>query len=134
MQPTAVEDDETVRQKLERIRERVLKGEDFAAIASVSSADKGSATRGGDLGWVSPGTLVPEFEKQLDALEVDQISPPFRTQFGWHIVQLLGRRTYDASEDVTRNKCVQQLREARAEEETEIWLRRLRDEAYVEYR
>ncbi|NJD32913.1 MAG: molecular chaperone SurA, partial [Gammaproteobacteria bacterium] len=134
MQTNAVEDDETVRQKLERIRERILKGEDFGAIASVSSADPGSATRGGDLGWTNPGSFVPEFEKQLDALQVNEISHPFKTQFGWHIVQLLGRRTYDASEDVTRNKCVAQLREARADEETEIWLRRLRDEAYVEYR
>jgi len=134
MQPSAVEDDETVRQKLERIRERVLKGEDFAAIASVSSADKGSATRGGDLGWTTPGSFVGEFEKQLNALQVNEISQPFKSQYGWHIVQLLGRRDYDASEDMTRNKCVQQLREARAEEETEIWLRRMRDEAYVEYR
>jgi peptidyl-prolyl cis-trans isomerase SurA len=134
MQTNAVEDDETVRQKLERIRERVLKGEDFGAIASVSSADPGSATRGGDLGWTSPGSFVPEFEMQLDALKVNEISQPFKTQYGWHIVQLLGRRTYDASEDVTRNKCVAQLREARADEETEMWLRRLRDEAYVEYR
>ncbi len=134
MQTNAIEDDETVRQKLARIRERVLKGEDFAAIASVSSVDPGSATRGGDLGWTSPGAFVPEFDKQLDALDVNEISEPFKTSFGWHIVQLLGRRTYDASEDTMRNKCVQQLRESRADEETEIWLRRLRDEAYVEYR
>jgi peptidyl-prolyl cis-trans isomerase SurA len=134
MQTNAVEDDETVRQKLARIRDRILKGEDFAAIASVSSADAGSATRGGDLDWTGPGTFVPEFEKQLDALDINEISEPFKTQFGWHIVQLLGRRTYDASEDTTRNKCVQQMRESRADEETELWLRRLRDEAYVEYR
>jgi peptidyl-prolyl cis-trans isomerase SurA len=134
MQPTAVEDEETVRQKLSRIRERVLKGEDFAAIASVSSADKGSATRGGDLGWASATSFVPEFTKQVEALQIDEISQPFKTPYGWHIAQLLGRRTYDASTDVTRNKCMEQLREARAEEETEIWARRLRDEAYVEYR
>ena len=134
MQTNAIEDDETVRQKLARIRDRILKGEDFAAIASVSSADPGSATRGGDLDWTGPGTFVPEFEKQVDALDINEISEPFRTQFGWHIVQLLGRRTYDASEDTTRNKCVQQMRESRADEETELWLRRLRDEAYVEYR
>jgi peptidyl-prolyl cis-trans isomerase SurA len=134
MQPTAIEDDETVRQKLSRIRERVLKGEDFGAIAAVSSADKGSATRGGDLGWTSATSFVPEFTKQVEALQIDEISQPFKTSFGWHIAQLLGRRTYDASTDVTRNKCMEQLREARAEEETEIWARRLRDEAYVEYR
>jgi peptidyl-prolyl cis-trans isomerase SurA len=134
MKPNEVEDDETVRQKLAAIRARVLKGESFEAIASVTSEDPGSAAAGGDLGWVGPGTFVPEFERQIDALDLDQISEPFRTQFGWHIVQLLGRRTYDASEDLTRNRCVAQLREARAEEETEIWLRRLRDEAFVEYR
>ena len=134
MQTNAVEDDETVRQKLGKIRDRILKGEDFAAIASVSSIDPGSATRGGDLGWTNPGTFVPEFEKRLDELDMNEISEPFKTQFGWHIVQLLGRRTYDASEDTMRNKCVQQMRESRADEETELWLRRLRDEAYVEYR
>ena len=134
MKPTEVMDDETVRQKLSQIRERVLKGESFEAVASVTSEDPGSAAAGGDLGWAGPGSFVPEFEKQLDALNDNEISQPFRTQFGWHIVQLLGRRTYDASEDMTRNRCVSQLREARADEETEIWLRRLRDEAFVEYR
>jgi peptidyl-prolyl cis-trans isomerase SurA len=134
MKPTEVMDDETVRQKLSQIRDRVLKGESFEAVASVTSEDPGSAAAGGDLGWAGPGSFVPEFEKQLDALNDNEISQPFRTQYGWHIVQLLGRRTYDASEDMTRNRCVSQLRESRADEETEIWLRRLRDEAFVEYR
>jgi peptidyl-prolyl cis-trans isomerase SurA len=100
----------------------------------VNSADPGSAARGGDLGWVGPGTFVPAFEQQLDALAENEISQPFKTQYGWHIVQLLGRRTYDATDDVLRNRCVAQLRESRADEETEIWMRRLRDEAFVEYR
>jgi peptidyl-prolyl cis-trans isomerase SurA len=134
MKTNEVEDDETVRQKLAKIRERVLKGESFEAIASVTSEDTGSAANGGDLGWASPGTFVPEFDKQLDALSDNEMSQPFKSQFGWHLVQLLGRRTYDASEDMTRNRCVTQLREARADEETEIWLRRLRDEAFVDYR
>ncbi len=134
LKPNEVEDDQTVRQKLVQIRERVQKGESFEAIASVTSEDPGSAAQGGDLGWAGPGSFVPEFEKQLDALQENQVSEPFKTQYGWHIVQLLGRRTYDASSDMTRNRCVTQLREARADEETEIWLRRLRDEAFVEYR
>ena len=134
MKPNEVEDDQTVRQKLTQVRERVLKGESFEAIASVTSEDPGSAAEGGDLGWAGRGSFVPEFERQLDALEENQISEPFKTEYGWHIIQLLGRRTYDASGDVTRNRCVVQLREARADEETEIWLRRLRDEAFVEYR
>jgi peptidyl-prolyl cis-trans isomerase SurA len=134
MTTNEVEDDETVRQKLVRIRERIEHGESFEAIASVTSEDTGSAANGGDLGWVGPGTFVPEFEAQLDKLADNEMSQPFKSKFGWHLVQLLGRRTYDASDDVTRNKCVMQLREARADEETEIWLRRLRDEAFVEYR
>ena len=84
--------------------------------------------------WQGPGTFVPEFEQQIDALSENEISQPFKTQYGWHIVQLLGRRTYDATDDVIRNRCVSQMREARADEETELWLRRLRDEAFVEYR
>jgi peptidyl-prolyl cis-trans isomerase SurA len=134
MQTNAVDDDDTVRQKLSEFRTRILNGESFEALASVNSTDPGSAARGGDLGWVGPGTFVPEFQQQLDALQIDEISEPFKTQYGWHIVQLLGRRTYDATDDVIRNHCVAQLRESRADEETEIWMRRLRDEAFVDYR
>jgi peptidyl-prolyl cis-trans isomerase SurA len=77
---------------------------------------------------------VPAFEQVIESLQIDELSQPFKTQYGWHLAQLLGRRTYDATEDVIRNRCVAQLRESRAEEETEIWMRRLRDEAFVEYR
>ena len=134
LQTNAIEDDETVRQKLLQFRERILKGEAFEAIASVNSADGGSAANGGDLGWQGPGTFAPAFEKQLDLLAENEISQPFKTQFGWHIVQLLGRRTSDATDDVVRNRCLAQLRESRADEETEVWMRRLRDEAFVDYR
>jgi peptidyl-prolyl cis-trans isomerase SurA len=134
LQTNAIEDDDTVKQKLTQFRDRIVNGESFEAIASVNSADSASAAQGGDLGWAGPGTFVPVFEEQLDALEENEISQPFKSQFGWHIVQLLGRRTYDATDDVIRNRCVAQLRESRADEETEIWLRRLRDEAFVDYR
>jgi peptidyl-prolyl cis-trans isomerase SurA len=134
LETNEIEDDETVRQKLTGMRERILGGEDFEAIAAVTSADKGSAGKGGDLDWQGPGTFVPEFEQQIDALSENEISQPFKTQYGWHIVQLLGRRTYDATDDVIRNRCFAQMREARVDEETELWLRRLRDEAFVEYR
>ena len=135
MRTNELEDDETVRQKLGKIRERVMTGgEDFGAIAAVSSQDPGSAPNGGDLGWAGPGTFDPEFEKQLDALDENAISEPFKTQFGWHIVQLLGRRVHDVSDDMRRNRAFAALREAKAEEETELWLRRLRDEAFVDYR
>jgi len=77
---------------------------------------------------------VPEFEKQLAQLQPDEISQPFRTQFGWHIIQLLGRRQFDNTQDMMRQQAFQRLRESKADEETELWLRRLRDEAYVEYK
>lgn len=129
-----LEDDQTVQQKLAGIRERILKGEDFAAVAAVTSQDPGSAADGGDLGWSGPGTFVPEFEKELQRLSDNEISQPLKTQFGWHLIQLLGRRMHDITDDVRRQRAFAELREARAEEETELWLRRLRDEAFVEYR
>lgn len=130
-----LEDDQTVEQKLNSIRGRIVDGhEDFAAIAAVTSKDPGSAADGGDLGWTGPGTFVPEFEKQIAALKDNEISQPFKTQFGWHIVQVLGRRQHDATEDKMRQQVFAQLRESKSEEETELWLRRLRDEAFVEYR
>ena len=135
LRTTELEDDQTVQQKLANIRTRVIDGkEDFAAIAAVTSQDPGSAADGGDLGWAGPGTFVGEFEKQISALSENQISQPFKTQFGWHIVQLLGRRQHDSTEDLRRQRAFAELREAKAEEETELWLRRLRDEAFVEYR
>jgi peptidyl-prolyl cis-trans isomerase SurA len=130
-----LQDDATVQQKLATIRDRIVnKGENFTAVASVVSEDPGSAAEGGDLGWASPGTYVPEFEKQLAQLQPDEISQPFRTQFGWHIIQLLGRRQFDMTDDMRRQKAFAALRESKADEETELWLRRLRDEAYVEYK
>jgi peptidyl-prolyl cis-trans isomerase SurA len=134
LKTSELEDDQTLQTKLSNIRERVLNGEDFGAIAAVTSQDPGSAADGGDLGWSGPGSFVPAFEKQIDALKENEISQPFKTEYGWHIVQLLGRREHDATEDVKRQHAFAELREAKAEEETELWLRRLRDEAFVEYR
>jgi peptidyl-prolyl cis-trans isomerase SurA len=130
-----LQDDATVQQKLTTIRDRILnKGESFTAVASVVSEDPGSAAEGGDLGWAGPGTYVPEFEKQLAQLQPDEISMPFRTQFGWHIIQLLGRRQFDTTDEQIRRNAFVAIREAKSDEETELWLRRLRDEAYVEYK
>ena len=135
IKPNELQDDATVQQKLNSIRDRILnKGENFAAVASVVSEDPGSSAEGGDLGWAGPGTYVPEFEKQLAQLQPEEISQPFRTQFGWHIIQLLGRRQFDNTNDIVRQKAFMALRESKVDEETELWLRRLRDEAYVEYK
>ncbi len=128
-----LQDDATVQQKLANIRDRIVnKGELFNAVASVVSEDPGSAAEGGDLGWAGPGTFVPEFERQLAQLQPEEISQPFRTQFGWHIIQLLGRRQFDTTDDVRRQRAFMALRESKADEETELWLRGLRDEGYGE--
>ncbi len=134
LRPNEVQDDATTRQRLAALRDRILAGEDFSALASVTSEDPGSASRGGDLGWSSPDTFDPEFETVLATLEPEQISEPFRTQSGWHIIQMLGKRTYDQSDEVRRQRVLTALRESKVDEETELWLRRLRDEAYVEIR
>ena len=97
LKPNELQDDATVQQKLASIRDRILnKGEDFAAVASVVSEDPGSAAEGGDLGWSNPGQLRARIRKGLAQLQPDEISQPFRTQFGWHIIQLLGRRQFDS--------------------------------------
>ncbi len=132
MKPNELDDDETVRQKLNKLRDRILKGEDFAGIASTASEDPGSAPDGGDLGWSGPGTFVPEFDKAIEDLQVNEISEPFKSRYGWHIVQMLGTRTYDSTDDVRRQRAFASIRESKADEETELWLRRLRDEAFVE--
>lgn len=135
MKPTEIQDDATVRQKLAAMRERiVVGGEDFAALAKASSEDPGSASEGGDLGWTNPGTFVPEFEATLAALKDGEISQPFHTQFGWHVAQVLGRRDFDNTDEMRKQRAFMQIRESKAEEEAELWLRRLRDEAFVEYR
>ena len=132
MKTTELADDATVRQKLENIRQRILKGEDFAGLATTTSEDPGSQSQGGDLGWTGPGTFVPEFEAAISGLKENEISEPFHTQYGWHIVQLLGRREYDTTDELKRRQAIEAIRASKADEETELWLRRLRDEAYVE--
>lgn len=132
MRPNELQDDATVKLKLAGIRDRVLKGEDFGVFASTMSEDKGSTATGGDLEWKGPGSFVPPFEAAIAKLADNEISEPFQTEFGWHIVQVLGRRKFDTTEEMLRNRAASQLVENRTAEETEIWLRRLRDEAYIE--
>jgi peptidyl-prolyl cis-trans isomerase SurA len=132
--PNEVLDDDTIRGRLVAIRERVIAGESFADIALLESEDSGSAARGGDLGWNPSGTFVPEFEAQLDQLSPGEISEPFRSPFGWHIIQLQDRQERDTTDDMRRMQAVQGIRGSKLEQETELWLRRLRDEAWVEIR
>jgi peptidyl-prolyl cis-trans isomerase SurA len=111
-----------------------MKGEDFGGLAQTNSADAPSQSQGGDLGWNVPGTYVPEFQQAIADLKDGEISEPFRTQFGWHIVQMLGRRRVDNTDEVRRHEAAEAIRASKADEETELWLRRLRDEAFVEFK
>jgi peptidyl-prolyl cis-trans isomerase SurA len=132
MRTNELQDDATVKQKLDNIRKEIVGGQDFAALAQVRSQDAGSAADGGDMEWTTTDTFVPEFSKVVDGLKVDEISEPFRTQYGWHIVQLLGRRKFDNTKELQRKEAVDQIRASKVDEETELWLRRLRDDAYVD--
>jgi parvulin-like peptidyl-prolyl isomerase len=125
---------EEARRKLEQLKTRLDGGDDFGALARSHSEDRGSAANGGDLGWVNPGEMDPDFESAMNALQPNQTSEPFQTQFGWHIVQVLERREHDDSAEAQRTKAREAIRQRKTEEESQAWMRRLRDEAYVEYR
>lgn len=123
-----------VKRRLEDLRERVLKGgQDFGQLARLYSVDP-SSTRGGDLGWLYPGDTVPEFERAMNALKVKEISGPVRTSFGWHLIQVMERKTEQASADRNRITARQMLRDRKLDEAMQEWLRQLRDRTYVEYR
>jgi len=125
-------DDAEAQKRLLALLERVRNGDDFATLARAHSDDKGSAINGGSLDWVVPGALVPPFEEAMNKLAIDEISQPVQTQFGWHIIQVLGRESQDNSEQFKKEKVRDEIRKRKIEEETELWLRRLRDEAFVE--
>lgn len=135
LKTTEVEDDAIVKQKLTEMRTEILAGNaDFAVLAKASSADPGSAIDGGDLGWTTLDTFVGEFAKHASTLKDQEISEPFKSQFGWHIVQKLGERDFDNTATAQREQAYAQLRESRVDEATDVWLQQLRDEAYVEIR
>ena len=113
---------------------RILAGEDFANIAQEHSEDPGSAKKGGDLGWASPGTFVPAFEKTLEQLQPGDISPPFRSRFGWHIIQSIETRIVEAPDSLLKSRARELLAAQKKEEALQLWLRKLRNEAFVEYR
>jgi len=131
---TEIKDSDTAKQQLIKIRQQIVAGADFATIATAVSEDPGSAAKGGDLGWTGPGIFVPEFQAVADSLPIGQLSEPFQSPFGWHILEVMGRRTYDTTDDIQRREAIMAIRNAKLEEETELWVRRIRDEAFVEYR
>ena len=121
------------KRRLVALKERLDNGADFAELARLHSNDL-SASKGGDLGWVYPGDTVPEFERAMNALKPGDVSEPVQSPFGWHLIQVQDRRVQDMSEERQRQVARQALRERKAEEAYEEWLRQLRDRAYVEYR
>ncbi len=124
--------DEEAQKRLLTLKDRIADGDSFATLARSNSDDKGSAINGGELGWVGPGDLVPAFEKTMNALALNETSDPVQTEFGWHIIQVLSRETKDNSVEFKKQRVIEEIRKRKIEEETELWLRRLRDEAYVE--
>ena len=125
--------DDKARESLLDIKKRIEQGEDFADLANEYSEDPGSKVKGGDLGWANPGTFVPAFERVMASLADGEISEPFKSQFGWHIMQVLERREVDMTKTVMEAKAMQAIRTRKIDEELRLWLRRIRDEAYVEY-
>lgn len=130
----AVVSDSDARARLEQLRQRILNGASFAELARANSQDTMSASKGGDLGWVSPGETVPTFERAMNSLKPGQISQPIKTRFGWHLIQVLGRRKFDDTKAYLRAQAREAIRARKRQEALELWLRRLRDEAYIQYR
>jgi peptidyl-prolyl cis-trans isomerase SurA len=132
LKPSEILSIDEARTKLLRLREQVENGEDFAVLARAHSEDGVSAANGGDLGWVNPRQLVPEFERTMNALAVNELSQPIQSGFGIHLIQVLERREHDVSQERLRSAARKQIFARRADEAYEQWVRRLRDEAYVE--
>jgi len=132
IKPSAIRSEDEARLLVKRLRERILAGEDFAELARNFSEDPGSALNGGDLNWIDPNSLVPEFRQVMANTASGELSQPFQSPYGWHILEVLGRRATDTSEEFREQQARNLLRNRRYDEELQAWLRQIRDEAYVE--
>lgn len=131
--PSVILSERRAKEQLEEIRARIVAGElDFAEAAREHSADTGSAANGGDLGWAEPSIYAPEFKRTLEEANIGEISQPFKTQFGWHIAEVLDRRVQDATKRSQENRAYQLLFSRKYQEELENWQQEIRDEAYIE--
>ena len=131
IRPNELVTEADAKNRLLEFRQRILDGEDFGRLARLYSVDYTSGADGGDIGWTDRGATVKEYEEVTDSLPEGEISQPFRTQFGWHIVEVTGRRTVDETAQSKREKIYSQLLEQKQREVFDLWKRRLRDEAYV---
>lgn len=132
IKPSEIRSEAEARRLVERLYERIQAGEDFAELAKSFSEDPGSALNGGDLNWIDPNALVPEFREVIANTPSGQLSKPFKTPYGWHVLEVLGRRATDSSAQVREQQAVNLLRNRKYDEELQAWLRQIRDEAYVE--
>ena len=132
LKPNQIRDEQATITELNGLREQVLAGDAFAKLSKQLSEDPGSALKGGNLGWSTPGMFVPEFEETMNSIALNEISAPFASQFGWHILQVTERRDQDFSSEILRNRAQNMLRERKYEEELQVWLQEIRDEAFIE--
>ncbi|MCV9919734.1 peptidylprolyl isomerase [Pseudomonas sp. BT-42-2] len=132
IKPSEIRSEAATEQLAEKLYDRIQNGEDFATLAKSFSEDPGSALNGGDLNWVDPNSLVPEFREQMANAQQGQVTKPFRTQYGWHVLEVLGRRATDSTEQAREQQALTVLRNRKYDEELQTWLRQIRDEAYVE--
>ena len=125
--------DDQARQKLLDLKQKIADGENFSELASQFSDDPGSKTNGGDLGWTGPGDFVPEFENVANSLTTGQVSEPFKSPFGWHLLEVLEHRNQDRTETNKESQARNAIKKRKIDEELRLWLRRIRDEAYIEF-
>jgi peptidyl-prolyl cis-trans isomerase SurA len=132
IKPSEIRNEAETKRLAEKIYDRIQNGEDFAELAKSFSEDPGSALNGGDLNWVDPNSLVPEFRQVMSETPQGVLSKPFQTQYGWHVLEVLGRRSKDATDQAREQQALNVLRNRKYDEELQTWLRQIRDEAYVE--
>ncbi len=132
VKPSEILSDTEARELATTLKSRIEGGEDFGDLAREYSEDIGSAQEGGDLGWTNPGQMVPEFEQIMQITAVGDISDPFRTEFGWHILEVEERREQDMTNKAVRNRAMNYLHSRKYQEELDAWLRQIRDEAFVD--
>ena len=124
--------DEQTRTAIAELRQKIVDGEDFATLARQNSDDASSVVGGGDLDWINEGGMPPEMQAVVDTMEIGELSEPFKTESGWHIAEVLGRRIQDFSQDYTRNQAENALRDRKFDLEMENWLIEIREKAFVE--
>lgn len=132
IKPSEIRSEEETRRLAQKIYDRIQNGDDFAELAKSFSEDPGSALNGGDLNWVDPNSLVPEFRQVMNDTPQGTLSKPFKTAYGWHVLEVLGRRATDATNQARDQQALMVLRNRKYDEELQTWLRQIRDEAYVE--